>query len=345
MSSLSAAQVGTALGLDDTYAPWLQQLEQAGPPPQPLAAPDLAEMGALLEQLHCSAETVEETLATWPDPERDPARWWLLERAHHVLVAAMGDLDAKGGMWPQLPDALGVAGRALYLHIYATTTPVTRTWHQKLGIPDEVSWATLRDVARHEAIHRRIHGYAGIDAPSWMTLHLRSVIFELGRLQFVPFHLGVGPEPDSWYDEEEAERQGPGFRNGDMILGVHIPAGGSLEFAECEASYAAAQPFFDRFFPVPGRRLATCSSWLLDDQLAEYLPATSNIVKFQRAFHLMPGWRDGDGNVLTFVFRNRGNDPDHPVVKTSLERAVVAHLEAGRHWRWRSGWRDLVPAS
>jgi hypothetical protein len=343
MPSITAAEVATALGLDDSYNTWLDVLETAGPPSEPLEVLEPAEVRARLEQVHVSAESIAETLAAWPDPDRDPARWWIIERAHSVLVTAMGDIDEMSWLWPQLPAAMGPAGGTLYLQIYATLLPFTRAYHQKLGISDEVSWATLRDVSRHEAIHRRIHGYGGVDAPGWTMIFLRGVIYELGRLQFVPFHLGVGTEPDSWYTDEEAEAMGPGFRKGDMILGVHIPAGGSLDFDECEASYAAAEPFFDEFFPVPGRRLATCSSWLLDDQIAEYMPATSNIVKFQRGFHLMPGWKDGDDNVKTFVFRNRANDPDHPVVRTSLERAVVDHWAAGKHWRWRSGWRDLIP--
>lgn len=74
-----------------------------------------------------------------------------------------------------------------------------------------------------------------------------------------------------------------------MALDVHIPGAVPLDPEVCEDSYGRAQEFFDTYFPSPVRRVAVCSSWLLDDQLAEYLPATANIVRFQRAFHLVPG--------------------------------------------------------
>jgi hypothetical protein len=88
--------------------------------------------------------------------------------------------------------------------------------------------------------------------------------------------------------------------------------------------------------------VAVCSSWLLDDQLAECLPATANIVRFQRAFHLVPSWSDADQSVLTFVFRNRGISPEQAQPRTLLERSVLAHLGTGRHFRRRTGWRDLL---
>ena len=56
----------------------------------------------------------------------------------------------------------------------------------------------------------------------------------------------------------------------------------------CDASFAWAPRFFARHFPEDDYRVATCGSWLLDEQLAEYLPETSNIVQFQRRFRLVP---------------------------------------------------------
>ena len=85
----------------------------------------------------------------------------------------------------------------------------------------------------------------------------------------------------------------------------------------------------------------SCGSWLLDPQLREYLPADSNIVRFQQRFELEPYEEpeglDADVEVLRFVFRTLSTPLDQLPRRTVLQRAVVDHLKAGRHWYWRQG--------
>src|SRR5262249_22677272 len=93
----------------------------------------------------------------------------------------------------------------------------------------------------------------------------------------------------------------------------------------------------------PGRRVATCTSWLLDDQLAEYLPADSNILAFQRRFEPVPGAQDDDASMLRAVFgADHAQALDALPQETTLQRAVVRHLRSGRHWRMRTGWYDVT---
>jgi len=184
-----------------------------------------------------------------------------------------------------------------------------------------------------------------VDAAWWLTLSLRAEIFELGRLQFNWFHLGIEHGRQWWYPAEEAARRGVGFRPGDVCTGIHIPESGPMTPAACDDSFSRAKGFFAEYFPLSDqpRRLATCWSWLLDDQLADWLPADSNIVAFQRRFELVPGWVEDDAGMLGFVFRVP--DPlghlDTLAQRTALQRAAVAHLRSGGHWRARSGWVDL----
>jgi hypothetical protein len=218
-------------------------------------------------------------------------------------------------------------------------------WHRARGIPEEISWASMGDLALHMGLHRRMYGSTGVDAPWWLTMCLRAELFDLGRLQFNWFQLGIGDDSPLWYPVDEAKRRGPGFRPGDACVAVHIPESGPMTPVACEDAFVRAKAFFAEYFPVvdQGRRLATCWSWLLDDQLAEWLPAESNIVRFQRRFELVPGSAENDDGTLEFVFRVR--DPlarlDTLPQRTRLERAVVAHLRAGGHWRARTGWVDL----
>ena len=130
------------------------------------------------------------------------------------------------------------------------------------------------------------------------------------------------------------------FRRGDPALGVHIPGGGGLTPEACDASFAQARLFYERHFSREQYRIAECGSWLLDEQLAEYLPADSNIVRFQRRFTLVAGesW-PADDEIVAFVFgRPRPASLDSLPRRTTLERAIVQHLREGRHWYSRLGW-------
>jgi len=62
------------------------------------------------------------------------------------------------------------------------------------------------------------------------------------------------------------------LRKGDTILGVHIPASGALDFDQCGESFRRALAFFPRYFPEWDLHAFACTSWMLDPQLALYLP-------------------------------------------------------------------------
>ncbi len=345
MSELVPEDVATALGLDALYDSWLEDLERLTALGEPARLPEPERAADLLRRVGCDEQTVIDAVATLFTPASDPARSWLLERCHRRLLATMGDPGADRGSWPQLPAALGPSGGCFHIHVFLATVEDTLARHAELGIPESVSWATLSDLGRHTSRRRLMTGTSGIDEPWWMTLHLRAILFELGRLQYVAFRLGIGPDhPTPWMSVEQADALGEGFRTGDDTLGVHIPGGTPLLAERCEQSMRQARLFFDEHFPVPARRVATCSSWLLDDQLATLLPAGSNIVAFGRSFHLVEGWRDGDYDVVNFVFDTWPSDLAELPQCTTLERAVVAHLRAGGHFHWRTGWRDLPEA-
>jgi hypothetical protein len=111
----------------------------------------------------------------------------------------------------------------------------------------------------------------------------------------------------------------------------------------CDESFAQASEFFPRHFPGEDYRTAVCYSWLLDEQLAEYLPAESNIIRFQRRFRPAYTPREDDSVIKQFVFGDRAANVDECPRRTALERAVVDHIKAGRHWHNGSGWLELRP--
>ncbi|MFG1945368.1 acyltransferase domain-containing protein [Nonomuraea sp. NPDC048826] len=284
------------------------------PPPAPL--PAKTDAPELLERLAVPADDAAEILAGWPDPGSElwtPELRWLLDRVTALIRADLG-----GHEWlppgPELPRERGPAWRHLYVYAFLALVDVVRGYHRDHGIPDEVSWATLADLGRNLAVDRRMRGEGWPVMQAWLTLHWRGGVYELGRLQ---------------------------YQRGDT-LGIHIPETGPLAPEAVDASLEQARAFFPRHFPAEKHTRFSCGSWLLDLQLAEYLPADSNIVRFQRRFELEPyeppEGIDPDLEALRFVFRTLSTPVEELPRRTVLQRAILDHWMAGGHWRWRRGY-------
>ncbi len=265
-----------------------------------------------------------------------PVRSWVDDGAAR-LVAAMGEPSpgpGLGGRPPAPPDVTAY----LPVLVFAQVLPATLTWHRERGVPAAVSAASLSDVGRMLARNRRWFGEPGLgdELAGWLTRHLYGALFELGRLQYERVLLGEGAG---------VELRAAGFPcgPGDLVLNVHIPeVGGPLAPGAVDASLATARAFFRRRFPAERYAVAVCHSWLLDPQLSEYRPADGNLMSFQRRFTVgaagSVGSEDGDQSVRRFVFGDAVTPLADLPRATSLQRAVLRHLRAGRHWQVRSGW-------
>jgi hypothetical protein len=333
--------IARALRLPESYEPWLASLA-AAPPGTGRQLPSASEEEEILARLGVGADARADVAATRSQIAGDEALCWLLDRCQGDIAARAGQVDGPRDQLPQLPAGLGAAGRCFPIHLFVTALADAEERHRRLGIPEEVSRATFADLARHIAIHRRVTGLTGVDAPWWMLLHLRSILFECGRLQYELLRIGRGALSRSlWCGADGPGRRGPGFRAGDAAAGIHIPEGPSFTPSACDAADRTARELFDACFPGLGVRIGICTSWLLDDQLTGYLPADSNIVRFQRRFVMVPGWHEGDKAIIQFVFRREDGDIGDVPQETALQRAVTAHLRAGSHWRTRTGWVEL----
>ena len=187
----------------------------------------------------------------------------------------------------------------------AVRLPEVRAKHAALGLTDDESLATLRDIFRGHEV-RGEEPFADVE---WVEMVWSGRLAELGRLQFED--LGG-------------------------VLRVHIPEAGPLKPAPCDASFARAREIF------PDYRTAECQSWLLDPRLADVLPAGSNIVRFQRRFELTGEGEDGNADVLRFVFHTSDSDLDKLTPRTTLERALVERMRAGGRWRSPRGLTSLA---
>jgi hypothetical protein len=293
----------------------------------PVALPHGSAAREVLTRLAVTDQDAAEIVDLIPSVEADPELWPRLQAETARVIDAIGTYDPMPG-GPDLPAEYGATGRYFYVFVFLGVLPHVRRFHAERGVPDAVSWDSLADLGEEVALYRREFGVGGLRTQWWLIHHLRGVLYRLGRLQF-----------DMWRR-----------RDGTPVLGTHIPEWGEpLTEAACSASFDAARPFFDAHFPEHTARTAICRSWMLDPQLVEYLPATSRIIAFQRRFTLYEdapepvedGRTAGDRAVLGFVFHRPGVPLDELPQDTTLQRAAVAHLRAGRHWAQRSGWLAL----
>ena len=120
------------------------------------------------------------------------------------------------------------------------------------------------------------------------------------------------------------------LERGDHVVEVHVPSGERL-FPESYAdSFRQASGFFERYFRERPFHAFSCWSWLLDPQLENLLPRSSNILKFQSLFHLFPVIST-DSQIFDYVFKNETQDYESLPEKTSLQSSIKKYyLKGGR---------------
>ncbi len=333
-----AGGTGSILRGDAALGPWMQYLEGLAPPVEPVVLPEGTALEEALNTLAIPEEDRPTLLTCRARIETDQELRWLLERSVEVLRRHIGALVSPLA-FPALPAALGEVARYFFPWVYIAILPGTLAASRQRGIPYDVMSATMADVGRHFLIHRAQYGTGGMSGQDWLMLHPRGVIFQLGRLQVERGILGGRTSAG-------IRAAGVAAEKGEPVLSVHIPSFmGPFPPDACNDSFARARSFFARHFPEETYRFAVCHSWLLDPQLADYLPPSSNIVAFQRRFRLAYTPDANDRTTLEFVFRTPDRPLDDLPQRTTLERAVVAHLRSGRHWHGGAGWLPLGAGS
>jgi hypothetical protein len=301
---------------------------------------DAGELSRILENIGLTAVQVQEIVDHWPEVQENPQWASLLAAGYTMVTADRGNFNAPVPIWTDLND-VGDEGRLFYFYLFALCYDETVAYLRQSGTPEDIIDASVGILARHSATYERKWGSLGVETGWWTLLVLRGELLQIGALEFHRVTLGVGTLSPEWYDESDARALGPGFRRGDPSIGLHISQDANLTPASLDRTFADARRLLGELWPVSQRRLATCRSWTMDDRLVEVLRPDSNLVGFQRRFELVPGWLDGDEDVLDFVFRRPNTALAHLPQTTSLERAVVAVLQRGNHWRTRTGWLDF----
>jgi hypothetical protein len=304
---------------------------------------ELADDVTAREQLEFSsvlAGDLEAMLAARPDPEQHPD-WWTLLRATVGELRQRMDrpVEATGYVaWPTVSPTAGPIGMFLYAWALLTVLPDLVELHRRRGIPEAVSRDSASRLGGVMFSHREVTGEPGVGLfPLWgPPQYFCGADYLLGRHSFTRAELALGDGVAG------------------HVLQVHVPPAGPLDQAASEKSLARAEHFFPDHYPEQPISAFVCKSWLLDPQLTHYLSPDSNIVRFQRRFRLLPHVpldddSEGDREMMrlglhvTPPSESTLSDADLERIPqtTTLQRAFVTHLRAGKHWHKRTGIRRM----
>ena len=192
----------------------------------------------------------------------------------------------------------------------------TEKRYRREDIPAEVFLSTMDCFRRFlEETHARTGQWA-FDRGFWTWRQTGGLLFRLGTLEFEYRRIRPGPRPAG------LEAEAP-------VLSVHIPSDAVLGREELDESYSIARQFFsqEKLCPWGKPKAVVCGSWLLAPALNGLLPEDSGIWRFARDYRLYDVDEE-DQEFYEWLFGGCKPMEELPE-RTSLQRAVKAHLAAG----------------
>jgi len=254
------------------------------------------------------------------------------------LLAGAADRASVAGVITALTNRLGSFSEEplgssmndpmVWLTAFLQMTPTIVSWHRSQGVPTEVTRATLADVGRNVAIHRRVHAEFGLETWDLLIPHYTGMLFALGRLNYM-----LHPT------RETIEGV---MAPGDWVPGIHIPESGPLTPAAVDTSLVQASAFFAAHFPDKPVAVAACVSWILDPYLVDIMPTDTNIGSFVHRFTAMARPYEDATAGLFFLFRTRDLGRLSTLPRdTVLQRLVLDRASRGDPWQIGSGYLRL----
>ena len=185
------------------------------------------------------------------------------------------------------------------------------------GISEKIMLDTFASIKSNMLKGFDVTGEIAVRAFSaWLYLYYNFKLFNIGRLQYELRGASGGAEH-------------LGLPKGEPVLAVHIPVGDKLTVDSCLDSFKSANEFFAEYFPDYNYRYFTCLSWLLDRNLENVLPESSNIIKFGRLFDHAADIKQDDAIVFTFPLGTTRENIKDAEAKTTLHKNLKAYVLSG----------------
>lgn len=178
--------------------------------------------------------------------------------------------------------------------------------YRDMDIPDAVYFDTMKCFPRFLEETRRRTGEYRYDRAWWSYRQVSMTLFRIGELEYE-------------------------LLPGERAISIHIPSDACFAPEAVDRSFAAWGAFLKRFFPACREFRYICESWLLSPELGKLLMPGSHILSFQRRFTLLREY-PGETDFFQWLFEaGQETPPEALPERTSLQRAVKAHLLSGGH--------------
>lgn len=177
--------------------------------------------------------------------------------------------------------------------------------YDRLGISEIIYADTMAAFSRFVREHMESYGRYGFDRGSWTPRQVSCKLFRIGQLEYELTTMDGSP-----------------------AVSLHIPTDVDLRPKVLRPSVAEGLAELYRLFPEYNSTAVYCHSWLLSPLLRDFLPETSNILRFQEMFELEPAGIPGN-DVLLWVFKNPKLPREEYPENTSLQRNIKRFLLNG----------------
>lgn len=199
----------------------------------------------------------------------------------------------------QLKEALGEDPRGMKrLCSMLRCALKTKELYDRLGISEEIYVDSIAALSRFVREHMESYGCYGFDRGFWVTRQVSAKLFRIGQMEY----------------ELTAH-------DGEPVVSLHIPTDVDLRPEILVPSVREGLAELYRIFPEYEGKPVYCHSWLLSPLLKDFLPAGSNILRFQEMFDMDPEATPGTG-VLLWVFKNPKLPKEDFPENTSLQRKL-----------------------
>ena len=180
--------------------------------------------------------------------------------------------------------------------------------YQERGIPERVFVDTMKCFQRFLHECERKTGTMYFDRGWWTYRQISMRLFRIGELEYE-------------LCSTETEK----------TVSIHIPSDAAFAPGNVDKSLKQADHFIDRHYPDYRQAKRVCDSWLLSPKLKDLLPEQSNILNFQRRFHIEEENMESREFIEWLFQVHKDTELSHLPENTRLQKAAKKLLEAGEN--------------
>ena len=191
--------------------------------------------------------------------------------------------------------------------------------YEAKGLSREVWVNTMEDFRFKLNECRKLHGEWGTFV-FWFGRFYTAECIAFNRLEF-----------ELETAEHDLDVEDLHVKRGQKVVNVHIPSNERIPLTkeECDKSYHLAAEYFSQFFDADEPMIFMCDSWMLHDAMRDFMPDSSNILRFASEYVIARRYDTMD-DLWRIFYRHYDGHPEDLPEDTALQRGYKRHLMEGK---------------